>query len=347
MPVRHALLAFFLFSNFVFLSVKRIVAIGGGTGTFTVLSGLKKYPVELSAIVSMADDGGSTGVLRDELGVLPPGDVRQCLVALSNSSKPLRDLFCYRFESGGLTGHSFGNLFLSALEKIHGNFEDAVLEAGKLLGVRGSVIPVTLEKTRLLAELENGEVLYGERVIDENRPTGNLGIRKVWLEPQVHATYRAVNAIESADLIVLGPGDLYTSIIPNLLVQGIAEALRRTEAKVLYVVNLMTKFGQTNSFRALEFVNSIESFVGKNLVDYVMVNTTKPEEQLLRVYSDQKEFFVEPQISELRNAGYEVIDGEFLSRTIFEQGSSDALRRSLIRHDSEKLAQAILTRCLS
>jgi uncharacterized cofD-like protein len=326
--------------------MKKIVVIGGGTGTFTVLSGLKKYPVELSAIVSMADDGGSTGVLRDELGVLPPGDIRQCLVALSHSSKTLRELFSYRFEAGGLAGHSFGNLFLSALEKIHGNFEDAVLEAGRLLGVRGAVIPVTLEKTRLLAELENGEVLRGEHVIDETRPTGNLRIRKVWLEPSVHATYRAVQAIESADLIVMGPGDLYTSIIPNLLVQGIAEALRRTSAKILYVVNLMTKFGQTNNFTAKEFLNVIESFVGKNIVDYVMVNTAKPGEKLLGIYAEQKEFFVEPRIDELRQAGYKVVEDNFVNRVVFEKSSADTLKRSLIRHDYEKLAQAILTRCL-
>lgn len=326
--------------------MKKIVIIGGGTGTFTVLSGLKKYPVELSAIVSMADDGGSTGVLRDELGVLPPGDVRQCLVALSDSSKTLRDLFTYRFESGGLSGHNFGNLFLSALEKVTGNFEDAVIEAARLLGVRGSVIPVTLEKTKLLAELENGEVLRGEHVIDETRATSHLRIRKVWLEPQAHATYRAVSTIEESDLVVLGPGDLFTSIIPNLLVQGIPEALRRTQAKILFVVNLMTKLGQTNDFQAVNFISALESYIGKNLVDFVMVNTAKPDQSLLGVYAEQKEFFVEPNSDELRGLGYQVVDGDFISRVMFEKSAVDTLRRSLIRHDYDKLAQAILTKCL-
>lgn len=327
--------------------MKKIVVIGGGTGTFTVLSGLKKYPVELSAIVSMADDGGSTGVLRDELGVLPPGDVRQCLVALSNSSKTLRDLFTYRFESGGLAGHSFGNLFLSALEKINGNFEDAVIEAGRLLGVRGQVIPVTVEKTTLVAELENGEILRGETVIDESRKSGHLRIRKVWLDPTTHATYRAVEAVENADLIILGPGDLYTSIVPNLLVQGISEALRRTNAKITYIVNLMTKFGQTNGFQASDFTQTIEGFIGRNVIDYVMVNTAKPAQGFLDVYAEQKEFFVEPQVEELHATGYEIINGDFISPLVYEKAAADVLRRSLIRHDSEKLAQAILTRCLS
>jgi len=326
--------------------MKKIVVIGGGTGTFTVLSGLKKYPVELSAIVSMADDGGSTGMLRDELGVLPPGDVRQCLVALSDSSKTLRDLFTYRFESGGLSGHNFGNLFLSAMEKVTGNFEDAVIEAARLLGVRGSVIPVTLEKTKLLAELENGEILRGEHVIDETRSTNNLQIRKVWLEPQAHATYRAVSTIEQADLIILGPGDLFTSIIPNLLVQGISEVLCRTQAKILYIVNLMTKLGQTNGFRAVDFLGALENYIGKNLIDFVVVNIQKPDPGLLEVYAGQKEFFVEPQLDALREMGYQVVDGDFISRTIFPASAVDPLRRSLIRHDYEKLAQAILTKCL-
>ncbi len=327
--------------------MKKIVVIGGGTGTFTVLSGLKKYPVELSAIVSMADDGGSTGVLRDELGVLPPGDVRQCLVALSNSSKILRDIFNYRFDSGGLAGHSFGNLFLSALEKVTGNFEDAVIEAARLLGVRGSVIPVTLEKTRLEAELENGETLHGERVIDAARSNSEIGIRKIWLEPTVHATYRAVNAIEEADLVILGPGDLYTSIVPNLLVQGVSEALRRTKAKTAYIINLMTKFGQTNSFKALDFVSTIESFVGKNLVDYLIVNTRKPSDELIDIYASEKEYFVEPQVEILQKAGYQVVDGDFISRAVHEKVSVDVLRRSLVRHDYDKLAQAILSKCLN
>src|SRR5277367_4148896 len=204
-------------------SIKKVVVIGGGTGNFVVLRGLKKYQLDLTAIVSMADDGGSTGILRDELGVLPPGDVRQCLVALSNSSRLMRSLMNYRFENGGLGGHSFGNLLLSALEKVTGSFEKAVEEAGKILYIRGKVIPVTTNQVRLKMVLANRKVLEGEKEVYLSQEI-DQGYTTIYLEPDPKANPRAIDEIMNADLIVLGPGGLYTSLIPNLLVEGISDA---------------------------------------------------------------------------------------------------------------------------
>ncbi|MDZ4385018.1 MAG: gluconeogenesis factor YvcK family protein, partial [Candidatus Moranbacteria bacterium] len=185
---------------------KKIVTIGGGTGSFMLLAGLKKYQVDLSAIVSMADDGGSTGVLRDELGVLPPGDVRQCLVALSDSSEALRGLLSYRFEDGGLKGHSFGNLFLSALEKINGSFEVGIEEAIKILNVRGKIIPVTNDDARLFLKLKNGDILKGEDNINRSVIIRKEGLDKLYFEPAVAASQKAIQHILEADLILIGPG---------------------------------------------------------------------------------------------------------------------------------------------
>ncbi|HLD00008.1 MAG TPA: gluconeogenesis factor YvcK family protein, partial [Patescibacteria group bacterium] len=238
--------------------MKRIVVIGGGTGTYTVLSGLKEYPVHLSAVVAMSDNGGSTGVLRDELGVLPPGDIRRSLIALSESPQIIRDLFNYRFESGGLEGHSFGNLFLTALEKVTGNFEEAVKEAGKILSIRGDVIPATLHNTHLYAKLEDGTVIEGETNIDIPKHDGRLRIKDVALKPKARVTKSARTAIQEADLIVLSPGDLFTSLIPNLLILGIPEAIRASKAKVVYCCNLTTKHGETNGFTVDDFVSTIE-----------------------------------------------------------------------------------------
>ena len=205
-------------------SKKKIVVIGGGTGNFVVLQGLKKYPVDLTAIVSMADDGGSTGILRDELGVLPPGDVRQCLVALSDSSRLMRSLMNYRFENGGLGGHSFGNLLLSALEKVTGSFEKAVEEAGKILYIKGKVIPITTHQVRLKMVLNNRKILEGEKEIYLSQEI-DQGYKTIYLDPYPKVNPRVLEEIRNADLIVIGPGGLYTSLIPNLLVEGVCEAI--------------------------------------------------------------------------------------------------------------------------
>jgi uncharacterized cofD-like protein len=243
----------------------------------------------------MADDGGSSGVLRDEYGVLPPGDIRRALVALSRSDKALRDLFGYRFRSGSLSGHSFGNIFLSTLEKTTGSFSMAVKKAHEVLNVQGMVIPVTLARTRLFAELENGEIIKGETNIDIPKHDPRLKIKKVSLMPPAKANPDAIETIKEADFIIIGPGDLYTSIVPNLLVEGISEAIKKSKAKKAYIVNLMTKYGETNGFDAGDFVGVIEGHLGKNVVDYFVMNKKEPAEDLLEFYKKKdKAGFVTP-----------------------------------------------------
>lgn len=325
--------------------MKKVVTIGGGTGSFMLLSGLKKYPIELSAIVSMADDGGSTGVLRDELGVLPPGDVRQCLVALSDSSQILRRLMSYRFENGGLAGHSFGNLFLSALEKITGNFSDGVREAAKILNVKGEVIPVTSTDTCLKVELHNGAVLSGEHEINTNQKVRKAGIKKSFLAPRAKANPHAIKAILAADLIVIGPGNHYCSILPNLLVSGIPEAIRKSKAKVVYNCNLVNKRGHTDGFTLDDYAREINRFIGKNRVDFVTFNTSKPHSVLLKRYVEENGELVSFAPGAVPKRNYRVVRADLLSRKGVPRNTADKLPvvRSYIRHDTDKLSKVLMT----
>ncbi|MGC8651325.1 MAG: gluconeogenesis factor YvcK family protein [Minisyncoccia bacterium] len=311
--------------------MKKIVVIGGGTGVFTVLNGLKDYPFELSAIVTMADDGGSSGILREEFGVLPPGDIRRALVALSSSSPFLAKLFRYRFKTGtGLKGHSFGNLFLTALEEITGDFNKAIQEAGKILGIKGQVIPVSLESTRLFARLEDDFLVIGETNIDKPKHNGNLSIKEIFLNPQVKANKEAIKSIKKADFILIGPGDLYTSIIPNFLVKGIKEAVASSKAKKIYICNIMTKYGETNHFAAEKFLSVLEKYLGKGVIDYFLINKEKPKKSYLEKYKKE---------------GAELVkyDKKYLlslkkPKVIF----ASLVRNSpLLRHDSKKLAKVI------
>ncbi len=314
--------------------MKKIVVIGGGTGNFAVLRGLKSYDVELSAIVSMADDGGSTGILRDELGVLPPGDVRQCLVALSNSSNMMRSLMNYRFENGGLEGHSFGNLLLSTLEKVTGSFEKAVEEVGKILYIRGKVIPVTTHQVRLRMLLNNRRLLEGEKEIYLSQEI-DQGYKSIYLEPFPKANPHAIAEIANADMIVMGPGGLHTSLIPNLLVDGVSDALRASHAKKTFVVNLMNRKGQTTGFRVSHYLSEINRFVGADIFDYVLVNSQKPAQELIEVYAEEGEL-VENDLSDER-----VIAAPLLGEPK-DMPKKDLIKRNLIRHDSKKLAQELM-----
>lgn len=315
--------------------MKRIVVIGGGTGNFAVLRGLKKYSVELTAIVSMADDGGSTGILRDELGVLPPGDVRQCLVALSNSSRLMRSLMNYRFEQGGLEGHSFGNLLLSALEKVTGSFEKAVEEAGRILFIEGKVIPVTTHQVRLKMILDDRRVLESEREIYLSQEI-DRGYKSIYLEPIPEVNPHVLDAIRKADLIVLGPGGLHTSIIPNLLVEGVSEALHQARAKKVFVVNLMNRKGQTTGFKSSQYLKEIVKYLGGDLFDYILMNRELPPQELIALYSAEGDL-VENDIEDPR-----IIFADLLGRPAEAQGKKDLLKRNLIRHDSRKLAQELM-----
>jgi len=310
--------------------MKKVVVIGGGTGVFTVLTGLKKYPFHLTAVVSIADDGGSTGKLRDEFGVLPPGDIRRALVALAgDDSAMMSEVFNFRFEKkSSLGGHSLGNLLLTALEKITGSFDEAVKEAGNILRIHGDVIPVSLKSTKLCAQLENGEVVVGETNIDIPKHDAHLKINKIFLDPEVQANKDAIRSIKEADIVILGPGDLYTSILPNMVVKGIKEALSTTKAKVIYITNVMTKFGETQNFAASDFIVEMEKYLGENIIDEVVINVEKPKGKALERYLKEKDEMVENDEKNIRK-NIKVTTGKFLRAGQF------------VRHDPERLAKSL------
>ena len=314
--------------------MKRVVVIGGGTGNFTVLNGLKHYDVDLSAVVSMADDGGSTGILRDELGVLPPGDVRQCLVALSDSSRLMRSLMNYRFENGGLGGHSFGNLLLSALEKVTGSFEKAVEEVGRILVIKGKVLPVTTHQVRLKMLLNNRKLLEGEKEVYLSQDI-DKGYKSIYLEPDPTANPKAIDEIMNADLVILGPGGLYTSLIPNLLVDGVVEALVKTGAKKAFIVNLMNRKGQTTGYSVSRYIEEIVRFLGRDIFDYILVNNQKPAHDLIEVYAEEGDLVTNDMQEE------RVILAPLLG-DVQDVPKKDLIKRNLIRHDPQKLAQELM-----
>jgi uncharacterized cofD-like protein len=247
-------------------TMKTIVCIGGGTGTFVVLRGLKNYACQLKAIVAMSDSGGSNKRIRDEFGLLPTSDIRQCFVALSEESGGaglLRKLFMYRFEKGnGISGMTFANLFMAALSDILGSQEEAIRQTGKVLRIHGTVIPVSYTNTNLYAVYEDGHVVGEEHLIDEPVHDGRIKISSLYLKPEAESNPEALEAIRSADMIILGPGDLYTSLLPNLLVKGISKSIRDSKAKKVFIMNLMTKYGQTYNFSAKDHIKSLEKYIG-------------------------------------------------------------------------------------
>lgn len=321
----------------------RIAVIGGGTGSFTMLSALKQYTKQLAAIVSMADDGGSTGVLRDELGTLPPGDVRQCLVALSDSPK-IRDLFDYRFEEGTFGGHSFGNLLLTALEKVTGDFSEAVETASDILRVRGTVVPATLDNVRLKMEwADTSVVLHGERVIDAEFFRHDPRKADLSLVPSAGANPTAIAAIEQADIIVIAPGDLYTSLGPLLVIDGIAAALKRTKAIKVYVANLVSKKGQTDGFTVSDHASEIERFAGLNCLDYVIYNNEAPSPEVAARYEAEGGYVTVADEEALHHAHFQAVGGPLLGKmAVSHTNDSLPVTRSLIRHDGDAVAKLIL-----
>ncbi|KKT86332.1 MAG: hypothetical protein UX26_C0011G0025 [Parcubacteria group bacterium GW2011_GWC1_45_9] len=319
---------------------------GGGTGTYTVLSSLKQYSnFDLKAIVAMTDDGGSTGVLRDELGVLPPGDIRQCLVALSESPRLIRELMNYRFENGVLKGHSFGNLFLSALEKVSGSFDRALEQVSEIIKIKGEVVPVTLHDVTLEMVLNNGSVLKGEKTITPSEVIKAIGIKKYTVRPEARINFKAQKAIIEADYVVIGPGNLYTSIIPLFLIKGVKEALAYSKARKILIVNLVTRFGQNDSSSIFDFVDEVEKYLGKNVINSVVFNREDPPRYLKHRYwfyqkarpiiYKQKEKFVFD--------GKKFFGGNFIDLKISKQSKNDSLiKRNLIRHHPEKLAKFLI-----
>jgi len=324
--------------------MKKIVTISGGTGGFMLLSGLKKYPVQLSAIVNMVDNGGSSGILRDELGVLPPGDVRQCLVALSESSQTLRTLMSYRFENGNLQGHSFGNLLLSALEKINGNFSSAIESASHILSVKDEVIPVTTSKIHLYLRLSNGNILSGESAIKHDRTIQEIGTSSLYIEPKAMANPKAIKRIIEADLIVIGPGDFYCSILPNLLIKGIASAICRSKATVIFNCNITNRKGITRYFTLDDYVDTLHSFLGKERIDFVTMNKQTPPLSIIKKYEEQEESMVLFNVKQNLKRNFKVFKADLLSNKIFTYSQVDqiAKERAFIRHDSDKLAKLLM-----
>lgn len=305
----------------------RIVAIGGGTGIPVLLRGLKKYTSNITAIVTVADDGGSSGRLRGEFGILPPGDIRNCLVALADTEPLMEALFQYRFTQGsGLAGHNFGNLFILAMSEIAGDFEEAIRQSSSVLAVRGRVLPSTLDQVILKAELQDGS-----EVVGESRVSGShSSIRRVYLEP---ATSRplpeAISGILDADVIILGPGSLYTSVIPNLLVPGITEAIRRSRALKVYICNVMTEPGETEGYTAADHVRAITDHVGYGLLDYCLVNSQSVPEDVLAKYREQG---AQPVIANFPG---------FARLGVAPVESHMAEGADLVRHDPDRLAAAI------
>lgn len=321
--------------NTFFTKNFQIVVLGGGTGLFTLLSGLKKYTNNITAIVTMFDDGGSSGMLRSELGVLPPGDIRRCLIALTDSQSMYK-LFEYRFKKGRLAGHSFGNLLLTALTDISkGNMARAVEELGKIIAIRGDVLPVTLDKSILCAELIDGRIIKGQAKIDGYDIHGDedvikqsrAAIKRVFLSSTARPFKKVLKALEEANTIVLGPGSLYTSVISNLLVKGITETITKSNAKKVYICNVMTQAWETEAYSASKHVEEIEKYLGKGVLDYVIVNTGSAPQKLLEKYKKKRAELVKADIKKIK---VPIIKADLVRLS------------SLVRHDPQKLSRLLI-----
>jgi len=305
----------------------RIVVVGGGTGLSMLLHGLKEYTSNITAVVTVADDGGSSGRLRKQFDIVAPGDIRNCLVALADDEMTMRDLFQYRFEQETeFSGHSFGNLFLTALTQVTGDFEKAVKESSKILSIRGRVLPSTLEKVVLAAEHVDGRMTQGEAEI----PKTGSPIKKIYIRPaNAHAAPEVIKAIEEAELIILGPGSLYTSIIPNLLIREIREAVVAAVVSKVYVCNVMTQPGETTGFKASDHVKELVAQTDPRVLDAAIVNVGVIPAPMQQKYAKEGAIAVEPDSARIRDFGYAVIEEDLVSAT------------DHVRHDSTKLARII------
>lgn len=303
----------------------KIVVIGGGTGLATVLRGLKTFSWDITAIVTVTDDGGSSGRLRKDMGILPPGDIRNCLLALAEAEPDMTALFNHRFARGELKGHNFGNLFLAAMTEMTGDFQEAVRAMSRILAVKGKVLPATLSDITLAAEMEDGTVVLGEAAI----PLARAKIKALRLCPESPpALDEAVQEIQNADGIVIGPGSLFTSIIPNLLVKGIRQSISESPAPKLYICNVMTQPGETDSFTVHDHVKAIENHAGK-LFSHVLVNTASAPDDVAEKYSIEGKYQVSPDPNALKQSGYTMISGDYLAKS------------DLAHHDRLRLAAAI------
>ncbi|MCD6583571.1 MAG: YvcK family protein [Candidatus Omnitrophica bacterium] len=307
----------------------RVVTIGGGTGLSTILEGLKEHTSNITAIVAVADEGGSSGRLREEFGILPPGDIRNCLVSLAEAPQLMRDLFQYRFEEGkGIKGHSFGNLFITALTEVTGSFEEAIEESSKVLAIKGKVIPSSLDRVRLKAQYLDGSIKEGEdKIPKEGKP-----IKRVWIIPEyAKPNPQAIEAIREAEVIILGPGSLFTSILPNLLIEEITKAIcSRKDILRLYICNVMTQHGETDGLTAYDHWEKLIMHTHPNIVNCCLVNCGRLPSHLLFRYSQEKSFPVIPDTYKLREKGILVFEKDVVSR------------ENYLRHDPYKTAREIM-----
>lgn len=312
----------------------RIAVIGGGTGLSVILRGIKKITDNLSAIVTVADDGGGSGVLREDLGMLPPGDVRSCLLAMADEEGIMMEVLNYRFTEGRLGGQSFGNLLIAALNGICGNFEDAVAKTSEILRVRGQVLPVTGKNVNLCAVLENGAYVHGESSIPVEVLRQNSPIAKVFLEPErPEAAGKVLETIRTADLIVIGPGSLFTSIIPNFLVDGICDEIRASMARKILICNMMTQPGETDKYSVCDHVERVAEYLGDNIIEYVIANNGMVDEGALKPYKEDKSEQVLPtdkDRQQLQQKGITLIENNFVD-----------IKKGYIRHDADRIAGII------
>ncbi len=310
----------------------KIVVIGGGTGLSTMLRGLKHYTSNITAIVTVGDDGGGSGELREDLGILPPGDIRNCILALADTEPLMQELLQYRFTEGKLKNQNFGNLFLAAMDGISGTFEEAVRKMSSVLAVTGKVLPVTLDDMVLYARLENGNIVQGESNIPEQVTKQNSPIERIFLKPEnAVALSEAVDAIKEADSVILGPGSLYTSVIPNLLVKDIGLALKKTDAFKIYVSNVMTQRGETDGYSVYDHIKAINKHLGENVIDAVIANVGKISKEVEEKYLEKTSNLVVADEENIEALGIEIVKKDLLNRN-----------GSLVRHNPEKLASVII-----
>lgn len=306
----------------------KVVAIGGGTGLANLLRGLKEFTGNITAVVTVADNGGSSGKLREELDILPPGDIRNCLVALADQEPLMEDLFQYRFhKEGDLRGHSFGNLFIAAMSEVLGDFEEAVEESSKVLAIRGRVLPSTNEIVNLGAIYNDGSEKVGESEI----PDVNKAINGVYLKPSsVSITENVKNALLEADYILVGPGSLYTSLIPNLLINGMIESIKKSDAQKVFITNVMTQPGETTGYTAYDHIKAVYDHIGSQIFDHIIVNKNGSRKDLLKKYAEQGAYPVEDDIEKLNKLNINIVEGKLIQAGDY------------IRHDPHKLAEVLV-----
>lgn len=314
----------------------KIVVIGGGTGLSTMLRGLKLYTNNITAIVTVGDDGGGSGKLRADLGMLPPGDIRNCILALADTEPIMEDLLQYRFTEGSLKGQSFGNLFLAAMDGISDSFESAVQKMSSVLAVTGKVLPVTLDDMKLIAELENGNIVEGESIIPDEVVKQKSKIKELRINPKkALPLLDALMAINEADAIVIGPGSLYTSIIPNLLVEDIVECINKSDAIKIYISNVMTQPGETDNFAVSDHIKTLMKYSGKNSIEYVIANNGTIPNEIKERYLKEGSELVELDYENIKGLGVEIVETDLVKIT-----------KGYVKHDSEHLAQVLMTTIL-